>query len=63
MDDMTYSGTPGYVDGKILSKYGLQTMSSGSVRLRMNVIHQSRAFSADKKGCCCIRIRASKKKL
>ena len=44
LDDLTYAGTPGDVDGPILSRYGFRTMSSGSVRLRMNIIHQSKAF-------------------
>ncbi len=52
LDDLAYAGTPSYLgDSKILSRYGFRTATSGRLRIRMNVIHQSQAFTlTDKKG-------------
>ena len=48
LDDLTYAGTPCDVDGKILSRYGFRTISSGRIGLRINTIHQAKAFLGEK---------------
>ncbi|TRY71762.1 hypothetical protein TCAL_09722, partial [Tigriopus californicus] len=48
LEDLAYAGVPGDLDGPILSRFGLRTVSTGRVRLRLNLIHQAKAFLNEK---------------
>ncbi|KAL3271048.1 hypothetical protein HHI36_021548 [Cryptolaemus montrouzieri] len=43
-NDITWVGIPKAAEGPILNKYGVQTIGSGMLNIRMNVMHQSQAF-------------------
>ncbi|KAK9874303.1 hypothetical protein WA026_002654 [Henosepilachna vigintioctopunctata] len=43
-NDITWIGLPKSVKGSIFNKYGVQTVGTGTLSVRMNVIHQSQAF-------------------
>lgn len=44
LEDLSYCGTPALLSDqdRVFSRYGFRTMSSGTVRLRMNVVHQAK---------------------
>ncbi|RZC41425.1 Meckel syndrome type 1 protein [Asbolus verrucosus] len=42
--DITWIGVPKDYDGPILNKYGTNTVGTGQIGVRINVLHQSQAF-------------------
>lgn len=44
LEDITYCGIPTAHEGKILDKSNLKVVSSGNIKIHVNIIHQNRAF-------------------
>ncbi|KAG1701341.1 Meckel syndrome type 1 protein [Nymphon striatum] len=44
LEDLTYATIPSNFEGNHLSKLGFKTATSGSVTVKMNIIHQSQAY-------------------
>jgi Meckel syndrome type 1 protein len=42
--DITWIGLPKDYEGSVLNKYGANTVGTGQIGVRMNVVHQSQAF-------------------
>ncbi|XP_063244056.1 tectonic-like complex member MKS1 [Bacillus rossius redtenbacheri] len=47
---LAHSGVPCDPQGPVVSKYGLPTVTSGSVLLRLDIVHQSRALAGEGAG-------------
>ncbi|XP_013384089.1 Meckel syndrome type 1 protein [Lingula anatina] len=44
LEDLSYISVPSTFEGSHLSKYGFKTETTGSVTVRLNILHQSQAF-------------------
>ncbi|XP_071946309.1 tectonic-like complex member MKS1 [Antedon mediterranea] len=44
LEDPTYTAIPTTHDGKVLSRFGFETATSGSVHIKFNIVQQSQAF-------------------
>ncbi|XP_076256521.1 Meckel syndrome, type 1 isoform X1 [Rhynchophorus ferrugineus] len=49
-NDVTWIGLPTDYEKKILNKYGTETIATGELKVRLNVIHQSQAFIENLRG-------------